>query len=75
MANGGLVILPYRQQQVRQLMLGELVEDVALILAAVAPPQESVFFCVFIEIHAGIVAGGQIVVPQQQRPLQKSTEF
>ena len=56
-------------------MLGELVEDVALILAAVAPPQETIFFCVFIEIHAGVVAGGQIVVPQQQRPLQKSAEF
>ena len=75
LTDGGLVVFSHRQQQVGQLVLTQLVEDVALILAPVPAPEEMVFAGGFVKLHPGVVPGGQVIVSQQQRPLQQRAEF
>ena len=73
--DGGLVELPHRQQQVRQLVLRQLIQHIALILPPVPAPQQPVQPRLRIVAHTGIVARSQIVVAQHQRPLQQRSEF
>ena len=56
-------------------MLAQLVENVALILAPVPAPEKAVFAGGFVKLHPGVVAGGQIIIPQQQGSLQQGAEF
>ena len=70
-----LVVVAHRQQQVRQLPLGQLIEHIALILAPLRAPQQPVFSTGRIKVHPRIVAGGDIVVAQRQRPVQQRAEF
>jgi len=74
-ADGGLVIFAHGQQQVGQLVLAQLVENVALILAPVPAPEKAVFAGGFIKLHPGVVPGGQVIIPQQQGSLQQGAEF
>ena len=75
LTDGGLVVFSHRQQQVGQLVLTQLVEDVALILAPVPAPEEMVFAGGFVKLHPGVVPGGQVIIPQQQGSLQQGAEF
>ena len=58
-----------------QLVLAHLVENVALILAPVPAPEKAVFAGGFVKLHPGVVAGGQVIIPQQQGSLQQGAEF
>ena len=57
-------------QQVRQLVLRQLIQHIALLLPPVPAPQQPVQPRLRIVAHTGIVARSQIVVAQHQRPLQ-----
>ena len=56
-------------------MLRELVEDIALVLVPVTAPEEAVFLRGCIEVHPGVVAGGQVIVAQEQGTLQQGAEL
>ena len=53
----------------RELVLRELVENVALVLVPVAPAQEPPAAALPVALDAGIVPGRDIVIPQQERPV------
>lgn len=59
----------------RELVLRELVENVALILVPVAPAQEPPAAALPVALDAGIVPGRDIVIPQQERPVEQRAEL
>ena len=73
--DGGLVIVPHRQQQVGQLALGQLIEHIALVLPPVPAPQQAIQPRDRVPVHPGIVAGGDVVIPQHQSPVQQRAEL
>ena len=73
--DGGLVEIPHRQQQVGQLILGQLVQHIALILAAIRAPQQAIALRRRIIGDPGIVPRGNVVIPQRHRPIQQRAEF
>ena len=58
-----------------QLVLGQLIEHIALVLAPVPAPQQAVQSGVRVPVHPGIVPGGDIVIPQHQSPVQQGPEL
>ena len=73
--DGGLVVVAYRQQQVAELVLGQLVEDVALVLPPFPAAEQTIPPRVRVNVHPGIVPRGDVVVAQCQRPVQQRAEF
>ena len=59
----------------RELVLRELVENVALVLVPVAPAQEPPAAALPVALDAGIVPGRDIVIPQQERPVEQRAEL
>ena len=64
-----------RQQQVRELLLRELIEHVALVLRAALAAQQPVTSARFVIADAGIVPRRDVVKAHLQRAVQKCTEF
>ena len=73
--DGRLVIFAHRQQQVGQLVLRQLIQHIALILAAVAAPQQQIALRCLVKSHTGIVPCGKIVIAQRQGPVQQCAEL
>ena len=73
--DGVLVEIPYRQQQVGQLELCELVEHVALVFLPIPASQQPPTARRLIVVYPGVVSRGQIVVPHLQRTIQQSAEL
>ena len=70
-----LLIIPNRQQQVGQLALGQLVEEIGLVLPPVRAPQQLPAVRGLIEPDPGIVPGGDGVRPLVQGPVQQGAEL
>ena len=74
-ANEGLVVISYRQQQMGELILGQLIQHIALVLAPVTTPQQPVQICFRIVYHPGVVPCGDILIAQCHRPVQQRAEL
>ena len=74
-ADEGLVVIPHRQQQMGELILGQLIQHIALILASVTAPQQPVQACFLVICHPGVVPCGDVVIAQRHRPVQQRTEL
>ena len=70
-----LLQLSQRQKQPAELLLGEGVEEIALVLAPVPAPEEPPAARAGVEIHPGIVPRGDAADPQVLRPAQKGVEL
>ena len=66
---------PQREARPRQLGLGEAVEHIGLVLGAILGAQKQIPTAPRVKAHLGIVAGGNPVIAQLQRRIQKSAEF
>ena len=71
---GGLLIVPHRQAQMGQLTLGQLIEEIGLVLSPVHAPQQLPAAGIVLP-QAGVVAGGNGVRPLGQGPVQQGAEL
>ena len=75
LANLGFLKTTQREKRMSQLLLGQHVEKIALILAAIQAALEQVPASGCVLFHPGIVAGGQVICSQDPDPVQQRTEF
>ncbi|CAN4050451.1 YgiT-type zinc finger protein, partial [Dysosmobacter welbionis] len=65
----------HRQQQMGQLVLGQLIEEVRLVLPSIRAPQQLPAAGGRIEADSGVMAGGHGVRALVQRPVQQGAEL